>query len=339
MKTILVGFFTYGLDKDKIFDENTVLIHTEKSPNNYFLKGFLKIVFRVTNYYFDLVRYNKNITSISTLINPDIIIFHKNLALQKSTIKYLKRNNVFTVLYLHDFLQNPVNRSINFLDSLQYFDLIITTKSYELSYLKLINQNVYFINNFINNTLNKTKDLIFYKDFDEKELVFIGGYEEERYRSLVFLADNGVRILIYAGIEYKIWYKNFVPHVNIKLVNRTLRLSEYYEVIQKSFLIYSPLRKSNKDLQTSRTVEIPYFGGILFTERTSEHLEMFEENREAIFFETDNELLEKYQLLIDNPDFYNELKLRGNKRAKCHNQDKFISLISQYYSLSVNRRK
>jgi hypothetical protein len=141
-----------------------------------------------------------------------------------------------------------------------------------------------------------------------------------------------VKIIIYAGIEFDLWNKYHSQNDNITIVNKILKLEEYYEIIRNSFLIYSPLRKSNNDLQTSRSVEIPYFGGVLFTERTSEHLKMYKENEEAIFFDSMNELLEKYIQLKNMPELYNMIKVQGYYKAKLHNQNTYISLINQHYA-------
>jgi hypothetical protein len=218
------------------------------------------------------------------------------------------------------------------LSALQYFNLIITTKSYEVKHLNLILKSnaTYFVNNFLNNSINKSLKLLFHHEL-EKKLTVISGFEYERLEILLFLASNGVKIELYGGIEIDLWRKNIPTNSNIILYSKLLKLDEYFNCIQNSFLIYSPLRKSNSDLQTSRTVEIPFFGGILFTERTSEHLDMYIENQEAVFFESKEEILEKYFLLLNSSDYYNKIKIAGNKRANSHNQDAYISIINNSY--------
>jgi spore maturation protein CgeB len=53
------------------------------------------------------------------------------------------------------------------------------------------------------------------------------------------------------------------------------------------------LRKGNRDLQDSRTFEIPACRVFMLAEYSEVHAALFEENKEAVFFRTKEELLQK----------------------------------------------
>jgi hypothetical protein len=89
----------------------------------------------------------------------------------------------------------------------------------------------------------------------------------------------------------------------------------YARAIQGAKVSLGLLSKGNRDLTTTRSFEIPYLGGVLCAERTTEHTELYRENEEAVFWSAPEECAAKcLQLLQDEP---RRKRLSQNGRLRC----------------------
>ena len=72
----------------------------------------------------------------------------------------------------------------------------------------------------------------------------------------------------------------------------------------------------NRDLQTTRSFEIPACRGFMLAEKSAEHLEYFEEDKEAVYSENLEEMLEKIRFYLDHDAERRRIAAAGYERCR-----------------------
>jgi len=91
--------------------------------------------------------------------------------------------------------------------------------------------------------------------------------------------------------------------------------SDYARAIQCARVNLGLLSVGNRDLHTTRSLEIPALGGLLCAERTREHLAMYREGEEAVFWSTAEECARLCRDLLADEPRRAAIALAGHRRA------------------------
>ena len=91
---------------------------------------------------------------------------------------------------------------------------------------------------------------------------------------------------------------------------------DYVAAVQGAKVALGLLSKGNRDLHTTRSAEIPYAGGLLCAQRTSEHLHMYKEGEEAVFWENADECAQVCLSLLVDADLRERVRVNGNHRVQ-----------------------
>ena len=162
------------------------------------------------------------------------------------------------------------------------------------------------------------------------DLGLIGTYERERAESINYLANQGIKICIWGDAWHKL--KNLSP--NLLIQGRGLYDDNFCKAIGAFRINLAFLRKKSRDFHTTRSSEIPACGGFMLAERTDEHLSMFDEGKEAAFFVSNEELLEKCRYYLSHEDE------RAAGRQRCITSDySNEGLIKRVMEYIINDRK
>lgn len=133
----------------------------------------------------------------------------------------------------------------------------------------------------------------------QSDVAFVGSWMPERGPFLLDLTRRGVPLTLYGPR----WNKS-PEWSELKRFHRADYLDgdSYAYAVQGARISLGLLSKGNRDLHTTRSMEIPALGGLLCAERTPEHLDWYEEGREAVFWEDSAECARVcLELLHDEP--------------------------------------
>ncbi len=240
----------------------------------------------------DLTSVNRSIHEAISCNTFDIVWIEKGNTVRPSTLRYIRKTNPSAKLVScsEDDMYAKHNQSFFYLRGLGFYDIVFTTKVYNLEELKL---------------LGAKRTSLFLDAYDEKthrpmeltsedvsrfscEAGFIGSFERDRAEKMLYLAEHGVPVVVW-GNGWGDWAGR---DPNLIVRNAPLYEDDYAKAINATKVNLCFLRKINRDEVTSRSVEIPACGGFMLAERTKRHEEFFEDRKEAVFFDTPEELLD-----------------------------------------------
>ncbi len=198
--------------------------------------------------------------------------------------------NLRIIWYAEDDMMNPHHRTRQVEAAMPFYDLWVTTKSFNAMPKEVPSfgvKNILFINNSFDETLHRPTQVSGQDKIDfGADVSFVGTYEKERGDSLVYLAEQGVQARVWGNG----WMNLKGKVAGLKIEGRPAYDDEYIKVISASKINLCFLRRENRDLQTCRSIEIPACGGFMLHERNNEMVALLRENQEAAYFESDQEL-------------------------------------------------
>lgn len=245
----------------------------------------------------------------------DIMWIDRGLPIDAATLAEVRRLQPACriVGYSPDDMYARHNQSPQFRAHVTLYDIYFTTKSYGVAELRSMGcPAVGFSGNAYDPHTHRPLPV----GAADRErfggaVGFVGTWEGARATSMSRLATAGVPVRIWGSN----WRRQHQRHPNLRIEERALYGDDYALGINAFDINLCFLRKLNRDLQTQRSVEIPACGAFMLAERTAEHQELFEEGREAEFFTSDDELVEKVQYYLAQPERRRQIAAAGRERC------------------------
>jgi spore maturation protein CgeB len=258
-----------------------------------------------------------NIKIISELENykPDLIWIEKVNTLWLSTYLQIKKQypKLKIVYYSEDDIYLRHNRSVYLKQSLPIFDLVFTTKPRNITELPLLGvKKVFCVYQSYDRNIHKpievtAQDVIKWGS----DVSFVGTFEQDRASKMLYLAQQGIKIRVWGSN----WQRFNQSHPNLRIEKQAVYNQDFIKVLCSSKINLNFLRKANRDQHTSRSLEIPACKAFMLAERTDEHLQLFEEGKEAEFFDSETEFLGKIRYYLASDKQRQQIAHEGRQRC------------------------
>ena len=248
---------------------------------------------------------------------PDLIWVNQGEFLGPNCVNLLRTIGVPIINYVNDdpFGRRDKMRFYNFRKSVPFYDFLVLPRETNIKEAKEVGAKEvirkWFCADEIAHAPRKVsrEEKINYTS----QVVFIGTWMPERGPFMTELLRRGIPISIWGDR----WQKA-QEWVILKPFWRNPGLTDdktYSAAILGAKICLGLVSKGNRDFHTQRSIEIPSLGGLLCAERTSEHLTLYEEGMEAVFWNDADECAEICKGLLANEEQRLEIARKGHERA------------------------
>lgn len=254
---------------------------------------------------------------------PHMTMYVKGAYALPETLE-LSRSYGPNMAYMNDDMFNPQCRSYLFFELIKRLDCILTTKSYNVREFEAAGAHaIYVANSFDPKIHYPVQPRANERAKFAGDVAFIGTFWPERADFMVRLNERPgeFRLNLWGtGWEkawridnwHRMWRWGAVKGM---IRGRELWCEEMSKAINANSVILGLLCHANRDLHTSRSFEIPACGGFMLAERTEEHRLYFEEDREAVYFSCERELLDKVRYYTARDTLRQSIAQTGYERV------------------------
>jgi spore maturation protein CgeB len=284
---------------------------------------------------------------LSSQPKPDLIWVNGGELIGKKCVQVLKQSGRPVILYNND---DPTggrdgNRFNSLLNALAYYDLCVVMRNTNVSEFEALGSKhvirmMMSYDEEAHKPYNNTIDIpIQFRS----EVAFIGTWmrHEKRDEFLLQLIQQGIPISIWGSR----WNKSPLwPLLKFHYRGEALKGRDYVAAIQGAKICLGLLSKGNRDTHTTRSLEVPYAGGLLCAERTSEHSKMYQEGVEAVFWSDVTECADRCKELLANDELRERIRLAGMRKVRelgAGNEDvcqKILQAVDTHHSVLQNQQ-
>ena len=299
---------------------------------------------------------NDLVTCQARQFRPDVVWAEKQEFLRVETIEELRRLGTRTVHFTPDpYFSLEWKRTRLMDDAMRAFDCLVYCKSYEREQYQALGRPVVYMPLGYCDEVHRP---LASDDGRWKCTVgFLGGWEPRRERLLHAVAAAGINLKIWGGyweflsdgkwtLRRQIILRQLAgkekfrfrrdEHLSRAHQGGEVYADDYARALTGSGIGLGFLRKVCPDQHTTRTFEIPACGSMLLADRTEEHQEFFEEGKEAEFFDSVDEMIDKLKFYTCNESARKRVADSGYRRCKQSGYAYICRVTKAFGELALN---
>lgn len=238
----------------------------------------------------------------------------KGVWIYPETIQYLKEATGARAIHYTPDSQIVSQRSRHFMLSIPSYDVLVTTKEWEVdTYKKAGAKRVIltyqgYDSRFVPRRVGESERITYGSD-----VCFVGHTQPHYAEKLRALSSLNIRLRIWGDAWPRYAERNFWAQ---DIVAKGLWGENYPVALACAKIGLGLLGKHIPETSTTRTFEIPAMGTFLLAERTALHQQLFDEGKEAEFFSSDEEMIEKTRFYLRHDEAREQIAAAGRTRCE-----------------------
>jgi spore maturation protein CgeB len=257
--------------------------------------------------------FNRELLRCAAAFRPSLLVVVKGQYISPRTLRQIKASTgAVTINYATDDPFNPRNSTDDLIASIPHYDIYASTKRAIIPDIRKTGcttvmyvpfgykPDVHFPDQSATSAERKKYDA---------DVVFIGGADVDRvpyFQRIV--KDSKARLALYGGY----WHRQ----PELRYCARGFVMGRAYRLaLGCAKIAVGLVRSANRDDHAMRSFEIPACGAFLLAERTEAHMELFSEGKEAAFFSSADELVDKVRYYLEHESERRRIATNGYRRV------------------------
>jgi spore maturation protein CgeB len=269
-------------------------------------------VFRYRRHAVHVEALNSALVATAKSVRPSLIVVVMGFHILPATLEELKRQTgALIVNYATD---DPFNSRLSSSDvraSIPLYDLYASTKKAIMDDVRRAGCfSVHYVPFAYNPSVHFPERPATFEENQRfvSDVAFIGEGDADRLPFFHRLAENmpNLNLALYGGM----WDRHPATQ---RYARGIVRGRDFRLALGSTKIAVNLIRRGNRDDHVMRTFEAPACGAFMLNERTPEHLTLLEENRDAAYFSSEAELMDKVRYYLSRESERERIRQSGYK--------------------------